>query len=543
MNKVAHYLQQHLSGEILTSPDVLEHFSTDESILRIKPLLIAHPRNEQDVRKTARFSWQLAERGKIIPITMRGKGTDLTGGAIGDGIILSTPAHMNKIIQLDPKSGEVTVESGISAAKLQQTLHTHGRYIPSFPFNDERVTVGGLISNNDPLGEAYAYGPSGEFVSRLRVVLANGEVVETSRLSKRELNKKLGLASFEGEIYRTIDTLIEENIEAIELIRSSERPVPGYSIADVKLSDGSFDLTPLIVGSQGSLGLVTEVTFFARQHNPDKKLIVAFFDDYERAMSSVEEINNMKKTPLTLDFIDDSVVEYAKKTNPSILKNTFGSSMPKCTLFISYSEGDNMGKRDVKNMRKILETNADDLIDADENKEQWEAASHLTGLFIAHSDDQQKALPVIPQAYVPLKKMAEFISKAKELVQDTTNKHAIVYGQAGLGVVSVFPLFDISQLGDRQKIFKLLDAYYTLVADLGGSIASATKSGRLLSSQMHKFIDNDQLLLMSKVKKIFDPFNMLNQGVMQNAHVDTTKSMLRESYTLSSQHVYFPSGR
>jgi FAD/FMN-containing dehydrogenase len=122
VNKVAQYLQQHLNGEIVTSPDVLRYFSTDESILKIVPQLVVYPRSENDVRKTARFAWQLAEKGKVVPITARGMGTDQTGASLGTGLIMAMPAHMNKIIELDPKSGIVTAEAGITLDKLQQTL-------------------------------------------------------------------------------------------------------------------------------------------------------------------------------------------------------------------------------------------------------------------------------------------------------------------------------------------------------------------------------------------------------------------------------------
>lgn len=544
MNKVAHYLQQHLTGEILTSPDVLNHFSTDESILQMNPLLVAHARSEQDIRKTARFSWQLAERGKIIPITIRGKGRDITGAAIGEGIILSTTAHMNKIIQLDPKSGDVTVQVGANAGKLQQTLYTHGRYVPSFPVDDERVTVGGLVGNNEITGEAYAYGPVSESITKLRVVLANGEIIETGRLSKRELNKKLGLASFEGEIYRSLDSLIEESSDVLDAMRATDYPLPGYAITDVKLSDGSFDLTPLFVGSQGTLGLITEASFNARQHDPNKSLTIAFFEDFSHAVAAVDEINAMKKTPLSIDFIDETVVAYAKKSNPSVLKNTFGNSSPAITLFISYTEGGTMGKRDIKKMHKVLTNYTEDVIETNEdNQEQWEAASHLVGLFLAHSDNDLRPLPVVPSAYVPVAKMGDFITKAKDLVESVSGTPAVMYGQFGLGIINTIPLFNISQLGDRQKIFKLIDAYYTLVKDNGGSIGGSIKSGRLLNSQLAKFLNADQLSLMKSVKKIFDPYGMLNPGVMQPTQLDSLKPLLRESYNLIDQHSYFPRGK
>src|SRR6476620_1509938 len=103
MNKIADYLQEHLVGEVITSPDARKYFSTDASIFSVVPQLVVYPRSENDIRKTARFTWQLAERGRVVPITARGAGTDLSGAALGRGVILVFPAHMNKILELDTK--------------------------------------------------------------------------------------------------------------------------------------------------------------------------------------------------------------------------------------------------------------------------------------------------------------------------------------------------------------------------------------------------------------------------------------------------------
>ncbi len=238
MNKVAQYLQQHLNGEILTSSDALHYFSTDESVLRISPMLVVYPRSENDVRKTARFTWQLAEKGRVVEVTARGLGTDTSGAAIGNGIIMVMPAHMNKIIELDPKTGVVTAEAGITLDKLQQVLYTHGRFLPPVSSVNRNATLGGAVSNNDSSRASYKYGPMQRFVRGLRVVLANGEVIETGRISKRELNKKLGLASFEGEIYRSLDKLIEESRTVLsELSNIIDHRAAGYDLADFKQKD------------------------------------------------------------------------------------------------------------------------------------------------------------------------------------------------------------------------------------------------------------------------------------------------------------------
>src|SRR3546814_248896 len=148
MSKVAHYLQEHLKGEVMTSPDARKYFSTDGSIFTLTPGVIVYPRLESDVRKVARFTWQLAERGRAIPITARGSGTDQSGAALGSGVILAFPAHLNRLVEYDGKTGYVTVEPGINYGKLQQTLLTHDRFLPPFPASIEYFTIGGAVRNN-----------------------------------------------------------------------------------------------------------------------------------------------------------------------------------------------------------------------------------------------------------------------------------------------------------------------------------------------------------------------------------------------------------
>ncbi|MCA9328056.1 FAD-binding oxidoreductase, partial [Candidatus Saccharibacteria bacterium] len=164
MSKVAHYLQEHLVGEVMTSADARRYFSTDSSVFMQPPSIIVYPRNENDVRKTTRFAWQLAERGRTIPITARGAGTDLSGAAIGSGIMLVFPAHMNRIVELDQKTGVVVVEPGLNYGRLQQTLQTHERFLPPYPASIEYSTIGGAVSNNASGEKSVKYGVTTDYV-------------------------------------------------------------------------------------------------------------------------------------------------------------------------------------------------------------------------------------------------------------------------------------------------------------------------------------------------------------------------------------------
>ena len=132
----------------MTGSDARKYFATDGSIFSVLPAIMVYPRNENDVRKAARFTWQLAERDRFIPITARGSGTDQGGGALGNGVMMVFPAHMNRILELDGKTGDVVVEPGINYGKLQQTLLTHNRYLPPYPSSIEYSTIGGAVANN-----------------------------------------------------------------------------------------------------------------------------------------------------------------------------------------------------------------------------------------------------------------------------------------------------------------------------------------------------------------------------------------------------------
>src|SRR5680860_744615 len=144
MNKISQYLNEHILGEINSDEPIRQKFSTDGSILSITPELVVHPRVTNDIRKVARFCWQLAEKGHILPITIRGSGTDKTGAAIGKGIVINTPAHLNNTIFISHNNKDrfVHVQPGVNFGALNETLKSHGLIIPTYPASSAYSTVG-----------------------------------------------------------------------------------------------------------------------------------------------------------------------------------------------------------------------------------------------------------------------------------------------------------------------------------------------------------------------------------------------------------------
>jgi FAD/FMN-containing dehydrogenase len=543
MSKVAQYLQEHLLGEVTSSTAVRKHFATDGSVLQVAPSVVVYPRGESDVRKTARFVWQLAERGRVLPITARGSGTDQGGAAIGSGIMLVFPAHMNRILVLDNKSGSVMVEPGINYGKLQQTLQTHGRFLPPFPASFEYSTIGGAIANNSSGEKSVKYGDTRKYVKSLRVVLANGEVIETGRISKRDLNKKLGLATFEGEVYRGLDALLEEHKTLIDGSKLNiTKNAAGYDLLDIRRKDGSFDLTPLFVGSQGTLGIVTEATLTTEPENPETTLFVGFFDNLQHAAQAVSELHDLPDRPSAMEMVDEQLLRLVEQLSPSQLKDVISKPLPKVVLLVEFDNGHpRVQKKTNKKVAKIFEKYATGHrveTKPSEQEKLWRIR-HASATVVAHAEGNLRALPIIEDGVVPTDKLELYITGIYQLFKKY-QLNVAVWGHAGDGNLHVQPFLDLAQIGDRQKLFRLMDEYYHFVIKLGGSTSGEHGDGRLRAPYLPLVYGAEMYAVLEKVKGIFDPYSILNPGVKFNTSLDDLKGMLRSEYSLGHLYNHLP---
>jgi FAD/FMN-containing dehydrogenase len=543
MNKIAQYLQGHITGEIITGNDARRQFSTDASIFLMTPNVVVYPRNENDVRKTTKFTWQLAERGRIFPITARGSGTDQGGAAIGNGILLVFPAHLNRILELDSKSGTIVVEPGLNFGKLQQTLYTHDRFLPSAPSSLEYSTIGGALANNASGAKSFKYGSTLDFVKSLRVVLSNGDVIETHRISKRELSKKLGLSSFEGEIYRTIDALIEDNQDIVKKFNlSTTKNSAGYNINLVKQKDGSFDLTPLFIGSQGTLGLITEAELQTMQRRTHSTLVMARVKDLDKLQKIVLELRKLPEVPCAIEVVDKSLLELAHKYDSGLISASIDEPFPEYVLLIEFDNlSEHIQKKLLKRTQKILSDNESEFIyetDPVKKEEIWKVRQSTTAILM-HGEGNAKPIPIIEDGIVPPENLEKLITGIHEIF-DKNNIPISIYGHAGDGHLHLQPLLDIKQVGDRQKIFKVMDEYYKLVLSLDGSVSGSHGEGRLRASYLPLQYGIDAYAMIVKIKQTFDPHGILNPGVKIGGDIEGLKPLLREEYSLGHLYSYLP---
>lgn len=524
VNKIAHYLNTHMLGEVVVSPSVLAAYSTDASVLHYSPDMVAYPRATSDIRKIARFSWQLAEKGHTLPLTPRGAGTDTTGGAIGAGMIIETTAHMHRIFEYDAGQKLVRLQPGVSLNALANALALHGTAIPELRWDHQMASIGGSVATQRS---------AIEYVSQLEVVLANGDVLQTKRLSKRELEKKKGQQNFEGEIYRGVDGLIEDNAELLDgMVHDDDRmDHEGYAgLEAVKHKNGSFDLTPLFVGSQGSLGIISEMILKADFVNQSPAMVVAAFAEQSGARDALDVIDGID--PTTVEYIDASYFEAARMAGKSYsfyeeAREQFGSVAAVVTVMINDFNERHRSKKMKKLLAQLKPLGAHVVADGDYVNSDLRAVSSVTYWLLNPEKPDVSSPPVLDGMFIPLDRFDVFTSELDALMK----RHHValaLYGRPQDEIWYVRPLLRLGSVGDKQKLFKLTAELAALARKHGGAPFGAGGDGRLGAGLR---IETDaQHDLFKKLKNIFDPHGTLNPGVKHDTTPRDLARQLRSSY-------------
>lgn len=545
MSKIAQYLNEHILGEVYTADAIRKKFSRDGSILNIIPEMVINPRVTNDIRKIARFTWQLAEKGHILPMTVRGSGSDKNGAAIGKGIIINTLAHMNKVIFVNPKNKDqfVHTQPGVRFEALNEVLQSNGVYIPSCPSSASYGTIGGAIANNYSGQYSGIYGPVGTFVTRMEVVLANGDVIESSRISKKDLEKKKGLQTFEGEIYRKIDGILEDNKQLIfDKIKREKRDNSGYpGITKVKRRDGSFDLSPLFIGSQGTLGVISEIVLRGEYYNDAESIVVAAFDSAEIARDTADIMMTMQ--PSSLELFDGDLFRMAAehgKTYPFLNSNT-GKDIAS-VLFMSFNDFNERSQhhKEKQALKKLSKINTSVFSTGSKYpNEELNAIREVYSMAMQPKSKDESTPPLIDGASIPNNRREEFIDALEELAK----KHHItlpLHIRWLDGVINARPTLNLHNVSDKQKTFKLISDYVELVAKFEGNISADSSEGRLKATAIRLCTDKELLDIYDQIRSVFDPFSTLNPGVKQDSDLKTLISQLNPDYGMADFSMYSP---
>jgi FAD/FMN-containing dehydrogenase len=527
MNKIAVYLNEHLLGEVNSSKALRKRFSTDASVLTIAPEIVAFPRVTNDIRKIARFSWQLAEKGHVLPITVRGFGGDTTGAAIGKGVLINTTAYLNTIIQLATKDRLVHLQPGASLESVDEALKWQGlSLIGSLRRENRSATVGGIIAN-DSLG---VNGSLATSLEKLEVVLANGDLIETGKLSKRDMNKKLGLQTFEGEIYRKLEGLIEDNEALIKQIAEDDTPDnTGYKgLASVKHKDGSFDLTPLFIGSQGTLGIISEIVLKADYFSNDNTHAVIAVDSLQTGRDLSDRLSELQ--PAELMVYDGELFRRAQKQGVQFA--ALGDiSQIGAVVYIRFNDiSDRAQSNKLKKLRKLLKKADFGSVDSTERaEEEFDVITGITRSLHLGAADEAISIPLLDGSYIPSDRREEFEKAFEELEHKHHQEMPLALNVIN-GTYEVFPVLKLDSVGDKQNLFKLLVDYAALVDSCRGAFTSDGAEGRLKANAAWSTLDPAHVDLYEQLRLIFDPFKTLNPGVKEKNDIRTLVAALRSSY-------------
>ena len=514
MNKLAHYLNQHLHGEVLVDSDTLHRYATDNGPLRQEPEMVAFPLETSDIRKLLRFSWQLASKGHRLAVTARGAGQNGTSGALSSGVVLSLPEHMNRIFEYDAKQRLVRLQPGVTAAELDNALRLQGTSVDALGRGSQ--TVGGLLADTSS-------SRIGEVVEQMEVVLVNGDTLQTKRLSKRELSRAKGLQNFEAEIYREIDGLLSENAELIEKLDT--RNAGGYhSLAQVKHKDGSLDLTPLFLGSQGTLGVVSEVILRADFVGDQTSVVVAAFADPAAARDALDGLDK-SATGAQVEYYDARLVAKARAEGKTYEFIGEMNSTPTLLVVRLADIGSRTRARKAKKLQKHLEK-AGAVVTSTDTFETSDFRSLESIRLLAARDGAKSAQAVADDAFVPLERSEDFMSGLFEL-EKKLKIDLPVYGKPFENLWTVRPVVAMDTVGGKQTLLKFIDQYRQLVERCGGYVAGVHGEGRVQLLGKSDANADEFAELFARVKQIFDPHGILNAGAKQPGDVRKAVKQLR----------------
>lgn len=523
MNRIAIYLNQHIDGVVYSAPSVLEHYSTDRSLLKFHPRIVAVPANTNDVRRLVKFSNQLAAKKISLPITVRGAGYSKTGSSIGNGLIISTE-KLNHIQEIDTRQRLIRVQAGVTLGELKKSLGVHGLDLPVS--GNPRETIGGLIAKNAAASVNTEPSTIADFVEEAEIVLSDGSLIQTFNHNQRGLKKKLEQKDLEGEIYRQIKTILDKQSDTVTKIALTTQNRSGYSGIKAVQEKRNFDLLPLFCGSEGTLGIITEVILRVEPvfESPDWFAIpCADGNDYVRI---VQLLKKLKFTDI--EVYDASLFDQAESTGKKL---GFYRKIPKNGyLIIANAKDDARRDRRYKffKLKKALVAKDKLIIEDVKNARDFIAVGENLLAFL-NDAGSSFFLPLVDGAYVPEERQAEFL-RGLQLMSEKFKLKLAVYGSADFNTFTVRPSFSPATPEGRKSLITFLRNYLRLLDHCDGYPCGDAPEGRFLAMFTRPSEDTETLALYGKIKEIFDPYDILNPGLKQEVEPRNVLRHFRTDY-------------
>jgi len=504
-------LQKQIKGNVLYDELSRSLYSSGASLYRIKPRAIIQPKSRDDLVKTIQFA-----REHNIPITARGGGTSRAGNEVGEGILIDFCKYLNQIIEFNPQEKWVRIQPGIVLTSLNQQLKSHNLFFPIDPSTKDCATLGGMIANNSSGPHAVKYGTTRAHINSLELILSTGEIIETgsrpffSRMEKKDAR----MGELEKEIYQKVPEILKR----YETYLEQERPFVtknscGYYLWDLFTED-LFDFTPLLVGSEGTLALVSEATL-KLSTIPEKALSgFVYFDDLGKVGEATQKI--LEQGATMVEIMEKHILDLAREQRPELA--AYFPENTEASLFIEFQEeSDEILKEKFSRVRKqLLDDNhlAVNMLEAKNASDMQTFAKvrSISGPILNRMKGTRRPIAFIEDAAVHVTRLPEYISGLRALFEKF-NVKAAIYGHAGDGNLHTMAILDLRQEADVKTMIGLSEAVCDLVLGLKGTVSGEHADGRLRTYYVKRQYPH-LYHAMKEIKAIFDPHGLLNPGVI-----------------------------
>jgi FAD/FMN-containing dehydrogenase len=518
-------------GETDSRAATLDLYSHDASLFEVKPKLVVYPKDSSDIQNLVRFIAKEKETDQSVSLTIRSAGTDMSGGPLNESVIADMSKHFTAIHSVNADGA--IVEPGVMYRDFERETLKKGLLLPSYTASKDICSLGGMVANNSGGEKSIKYGKTEQYVKQLKVVFADGNEYVVRPLNRSELSAKMAQGDFEGNLYLQLFELIENNYNVIQTARPRvSKNSAGYYLWNVwDRNTGIFDLAKLIVGSQGTLGVVTEIEFALVPVPKYSRMVVMFMHSIERLGEVVDEV--MRYEPESFESYDDYSMKLAIKFAgdffttlgffgaiklglqfiPDIITVLTGG-VPKLVLIAEVTGDD----------EKALVIRADAIkravqkygfkthvaSSAAETEKYWTIRRESFNLLRKHAKGKRTA-PFIDDIIVDPHQMPVFLPKIEAILE----KYKLVYtiaGHAGNGNFHIIPLMDLRNLLAADTILTVSKEVYGLVAKYNGSITAEHNDGIIRTPFLPYMYSEYVIDLFRQTKKIFDPKNIFNPG-------------------------------
>lgn len=539
-------------GGVSTAEKYIEAYSYDESIFSVRPQIVLQPKDQSDVETAVMVVAENAKDYPSLSLTPRAAGTGLSGGSLTDSIVIDVCANMNKLIKIDEKrSGTtITLEPGLMWKDMEKALKAKGVYIPSFPASKDLCSVGGSVANNAAGPDSLRYGHCANWVESLDVTLYDGVTYTIKPLTNKEFKALIKKKNAHADIARGVFALIKKNEKTIKAAKPhTKKNSAGYplwdvidgSVADFEKGKANFDLTRLISGSQGTIGIITKVTLRTEPIQDNTALITIPIFSLEDAGKAI--IKALEYNPVNVELFDGLTFDLALK-NPNFFKDRIPTGqyyrvllsmytlyhvrymrkIPEFTLLVTLDKDE--VKDPVKAMKEIrteTKTKARLVTKETEHEMLWQIrrASYTLSKF---QDKNKRPAAFLEDMTVPPKHLPKFFTDIKKLLKKY-NVTAAVHGHGGNGHLHFYPLLDFTKQGTAELVEKMSEEFFATAVKYDGNICGEHNDGIIRTPHLSKMFNKATLELFKKVEHLFDPDDIFNPGKKVNPRFDIKDSL------------------